>query len=663
MFGSQAYVHVPETKRKKLDSKAKKLTFVGYAMEQKAYRFVDLQTDQITVSRDARFIELDNGTASVDIPTREEQKENEKVAEENEEDIELIPFNEEKEEDYYDAEGLDEGYEDNPNLTLRRSKRSNLGTLPQHLQDYTVGFAACAVEGPVDHREALKDRVWRDAMLEELESHQRNNTWTLVPLPEGRKAIGSKWVYKEKRNEENQVVKHKARLVAQGYAQRSGVDVDDVFAPVTCQATFRTFLSVAAKNGMHVRHLDVKTAYLYGHLEEEVFMRQPPGFVVPGKEHLVCRLQRSIYGLRQSARCWNRRLDEVLLKSGFKAAVADPCLYVGNSGNTKVFLVVYVDDILVASTNESELEKVCSSLEAEFELTSLGEVRHFLGVEVKREGNVFKISLQNYIDKLLKVFGMEQCKTAKSPMDPGYLKLADDGKPFEDPSNYRSLVGGLLYLAIVARPDIAATAGILGRRFSAPRECDWTAAKRVLRYLKATKCYQLQLGGDQQQSLTGYSDADWAGDVGSRRSTSGILFKFGGGCIMWASRRQVCVSLSSMEAEYVALSETCQEALWLRRLLRDLGETQNQPTAIMEDNQGCLAFVRSERVSRRSKHIETKERFIQELCARGEVRLEYCPTDRMQADILTKPLGPVKHLELCKLLGLNMEQSGEERSH
>ncbi|XP_065092439.1 uncharacterized protein LOC135713283 [Ochlerotatus camptorhynchus] len=241
--------------------------------------------------------------------------------------------------------------------------------------------------------------------------------------------------------------------------------------------------------------------------------------------------------------------------------------------------------------------------------------------------------------------------------------MIEAGEPFEDPTNYRSLVGGLLYLAVVARPDIAASAAILGRRFSAPRDCDWTTAKSVLRYLKATKCYQLQLGGDQQQSLTGFSDADWAGDVKSRRSTSGILFKYGGGCIMWASRRQSCVSLSSIEGEYAALSETCQEALWLRQLLRDLDESQNQPTIVMEDNQGCLAFVRSDRVSRRSKHIDTKERFIQELCVRGEVQLEYCSTDKMQADILTKPLGPVKNREFCELLGLYEDCSNEEISH
>ncbi|XP_038106651.1 secreted RxLR effector protein 161-like [Culex quinquefasciatus] len=184
------------------------------------------------------------------------------------------------------------------------------------------------------------------------------------------------------------------------------------------------------------------------------------------------------------------------------------------------------------------MAETCTGLKTEFELTDLGEVRHFLGVEVKRESDVYKLSLKNYTNKLLKDFGMEQCKAAKTPMDPAYLKVEEAGEEFTDSTKYRSLVGGLLYLAVVARPDIAAAAAILGRRFSAPRECDWTAAKRVLRYLQGTQDYRLQLGGDKNQDLVGFSDADWAGDAESRRSTSGMLFQYGGGSITWASRRQ-----------------------------------------------------------------------------------------------------------------------------
>lgn len=289
---------------------------------------------------------------------------------------------------------------------------------------------------------------------------------------------------------------------------------------------------------MIVRHLDLKTAYLYGSLDEEILMRQPPGCAVPGKEEYVCRLNRSIYGLRQSARCWHRRLNEALSKRGFKPSGADPCLFVRTVGTTRVFLLVYVDDMLIGSTNEFEVKRLFDSLKEEFELTCLGEVRHFLGMEVQRKDGVYGVRLQNYIGKLLLKYRMEQARNAKPPMEPGFLKTEDTGEAFEDPTEYRSLVGGLLYLAVNARPDIAACAAILGRKFSAPEEADWTAAKRVLRYLKATADYCLKLGGDPDQALIGYADSDWAGDVGSRKSTSGFVFSFTGGVISGASASQ-----------------------------------------------------------------------------------------------------------------------------
>lgn len=235
------------------------------------------------------------------------------------------------------------------------------------------------------------------------------------------------------------------------------------------------------------------------------------------------------------------------------------------------------------------------------------------------------------------------------------MKAEDTSVPLKDPNVYRSLVGGLLYLAVVARPDIAVAAAILGRKFAEPTENDWTAAKRVLRFLKGTKEWYLRLGGDPDQALVGYSDADWAGDLATRKSTTGFVFVYGG-VVSWASRRQSSVTLSSMEAEYYALSEACQETIWLRQLLNEFGERQQQPSVVKEDNQGCLAFVKTERSNRRSKHINTREHFVRELCLKGEVLLEYCPTDEMLADIFTKPLGPQKHQDFRKMLGLGVEQ-------
>lgn len=290
-------------------------------MEHKAYRFVDCETEEITISRDVHFLELGSGKSIVEFPISELEKrsEDQRRPTLREEEIQVSPRKEEHDEEVFeDAE--DEVTTQGEDR--RRSQRSTRGVVPRHLEDYVldsaVGIAACATQEPVNYREALESDEWRAAMQDELESHRRNHTWELVPLPEGKKLVGSKWVFKLKRNEEGKIVKHKARVVAQGYTQKFGEDFEEVYAPVTQHATFRTFLTVAAKRNMTVKHLDIKTAYLYGVLEEEVFMRQPPGCGAKGKEKLVCRLHKSIYGLRQSARCWNKRLNNTLSRLGFK---------------------------------------------------------------------------------------------------------------------------------------------------------------------------------------------------------------------------------------------------------------------------------------------------------------------------------------------------------
>lgn len=258
----------------------------------------------------------------------------------------------------------------------------------------------------------------------------------------------------------------------------------------------------------------------------------------------------------------------------------------------------------------------------------------------------------SYIDKIAVRFGLQAAKAAKCPMDTGYVSSMDTSGPFLDNTTYRSLVGALLYIVVCARLDAAVSESILGRKVCAPTENDWMAAKRVLRYLKSTKDATLEYKNDAER-LLGFSDADWAGDISTRRSTTGYVFLYAGGAISWGSRLQHCVTLSSMESEYVALGEASQEVVWLRRLLNDMGENLDGPTCIMEDNQGCIQFVQSDRISRRSKHIETKERYVRELCDQGVVRLEYCPTETMAADLLTKPLGTTKLRKLSRLLGLS----------
>lgn len=363
VFGCEAYVHIPDVKRSKLDQKAVKLRFVGYSEDHKGYRFLDQTTNRITVSRDARFLEHGDGS---------EQQQPEVLCEDSEQEIEIPckPLEPEgelcsdssfegwddatdgsSEEDFYGFDPEDqadatepEGVNNEEDRELQREDRRSRGVLPSRYNDFVVGVAECSLEEPTSFKDAVKITEWKQAMEAEIQSHAANQTWELMQLPEGKKVIGSKWIFKLKRNEVGKVVKHKARLVAQGFNQRFGIDYVDVFAPVTRLATLRTVLAVAGKRQMILHHFDIKTAYLNGTLEEEVYMRQPPGYEAVGKENLVCRIKKSIYGLKQSARCWNRALHEVLIRLNFKQCQSDPCLYLRYDGQKTVILLVYVDD-------------------------------------------------------------------------------------------------------------------------------------------------------------------------------------------------------------------------------------------------------------------------------------------------------------------------------
>lgn len=509
-------------------------------------------------------------------------------------------------------------------------------------------------EEPEDYREAMAVPKWKSAMQDEIRAHEQNQTWELVRLPPGKKVISAKWVYKLKRDETGQVVKHKARIVAQGYSQMFGVDYTDVFAPVTRMTTLRALLAIAGKNGIVLKQYDVKTAYLNGTVDEELYMRQPPGFAAAGQEELVCKLIKSIYGLRQSARCWNKALHAVLTEMRFKQCTSDSCLYVRHDKGVTVYLLVYVDDLLIGCIDEGVIDSVYHDLKKKPDLTDLGPVRHFLGLEILKQDGIYSMRLTAYIEKLVSKLGMDKAAPVKTPMDPGYLSSNDDSKPFEDLTAYRSLIGALLYLSINARPDISVSVGLLGRKAAQPNQSDWSAAKRIVQYLNATKAHKLTFGRGKDWKLIGFSDSDWAGDQRTRRSTTGVVYFYGSGPICWVSKGQDSVALSSLEAEYNALTVACQEAVWIKRLLKDLGEPVDQAITIFEDNQGCISFSTAERSSGRVKHIDTKRHFIRELCDRRTITLLYCPSAEMIADALTKPLGRLMFNKFIDRIGLSV---------
>lgn len=671
LFGSEAFVLIPPNKRRKLEVKSRRLLFVGLAQGMKAYRFLDISTDKIIISRDVKFIDSQNEEIiSIDENQKEKEGSNE---------VEIVLSNEatddgpEKEKELpshqldtiSDENGSIEGGEWNLNKKEENHRKGDENTdllrrsnrIKTKKYEKTLKANLTPLE-PTSYEEAIvcEDREkWIAAMNEEMISIDENKTWELAELPEHRKAIGCKWVYKIKQGANNEITQYKARLVAQGYSQKFGEDYDAVFAPVVKQTTLRILLTIAGRNEMKLRHLDVKTAFLNGNLEEIIFMKQPKGYVVQGKEKFVLRLKKSLYGLKQAARSWNMKINSILIENGFSRSNEDLCFYRKQVNGANIFLIIYVDDVIIGSKREEEIDKAENLLGQYFKLTSLGNLNYYLGINIeKEESGIYSMNQKGYIEKIIERFNLKDAKNSKIPLDPGYFKSREEEQTeFPDPTIYQSLIGMILYLAVNTRPDISVSTSILGRSMSKPNKTDWNEAKRVVKYLKMTKDFKLYLGQTtEEQILVGYSDADWAGDKNDRKSNSGFLFKLFGSCISWMSRKQQCVTLSSTEAEYVALAEAAQEAVWLKRILEDFGVFIENQIIIYEDNQSCLKLILNEQSSRRSKHIDTKYHFLKDLKNELVLNYEYCPSNYMIADALTKPLEVTKLNRFRELMGL-----------
>ncbi|XP_061477847.1 ubiquitin-like-conjugating enzyme ATG10 isoform X1 [Rhineura floridana] len=492
---------------------------------------------------------------------------------------------------------------------------------------------------------------WQQAMQEELQAMQKNGTWTVVKLPMGKKAVGCRWVFKKKKASSGEVQRYRARLVAKGFTQQHGTDFDAVFAPVVKHESIRVLMKLAAMQKMHINHYDIDTAFLHGDLKEEIYMDLPPGSV--SQEGFVCKLHKSIYGLRQSARCWNEKLDSVLQGMGFQRCKADPCVYVQRKGTQTNICAVYVDDIMYMYHDQQEEKEFREQLGRQVDTKNLGPVTHYLGTDIVRaEDGSITLSQESKINQIIEECNMTECNVVKTPMVVAFQQNVQE-TPCTEPEKYRRIIGKLQYLVKVSRPDICNAVSILSRKVEHPSEADWQGIKRIVRYLKGTKTKSLVLTGAKTGGLECFVDADHAGELSSRKSTSGIVMMWHGSCIDWSSKKQTMVATSSAEAEYVALSQACNELQWFTMLMQDLGMEIQLPITVHEDNQTCIKIATSEDHTKITKHISVRYFHVRDCVQQGFVNLTFCDTNNMVADIMTKPLCEEKFGKLVKRLGMS----------
>ena len=537
---------------------------------------------------------------------------------------------------------------------------------------------------PKTYKEAMASEdweEWREAIHKEYDSLIQNGTWKLIKRQPGMKVLKGKWVLDNKLGDNNQLLRRKARFVIKGYEQVFGIDYNETFSPVVKSKTVRILLILAAKYNMELKHIDFDTAFLNGTLEETIYMEQPEGFVKDGAEY-VCTLNKSIYGLKQAARVWYKAIDKLLQELGYKSCSVDPCLYTKLSKNGKlIILSIYVDDTAIAydKADEEEWNRDKEALAKVYKLKDLGDLQWILNMKVERDRNQKTITLcqKAYIEKMLERFNMKNITPAVNPEKYSNLHKALDGSDGikldkEQHSEYRMLIGGLLYAAITTRMDIAHIVGQLSRFLADPHQHQLDAAYHVLRYLSGTSDLGIMFGVSSEESMdakvsfgspvsssqpmTGYSDANWGSDLKDRRSVSGAVVRLWGSPVSWISRRQNTVALSSTEAEYMAIGVVTQEVLWFRMWLREvLGLTITVP--IYCDNVSAISMTSHETDHQRTKHIDIRHHFVRDHVVKMDIEMRWITTKDQEADILTKMLPTSRFEDLRDRLLTHCESS------
>jgi len=525
--------------------------------------------------------------------------------------------------------------------------------------DDELAMATANSEPPRTLKAALKTpqaNLWHEAATLEYNTLVENNTWEIVELPPGKKAIGSGWVLRVKNNSDGTIEHFKGRIVAKGFSQRPGIDFNEVFAPTFRPATLRLVVAITAIEDMELRSVDITSAFVNGDLDEEIYMKQPEGFHIGGP-NMVCRLKKSLYGLKQSACQWNKKLDSVLTGMGFKCIESDRSVYIYSNDEVKIFVPIYIDDITFASKSGASIEKYIQILSTHFKCRDLGPTHFLLGIAINRNRSTRTITLhqRQFAIDLLEKYGMSDCSPVHSPLPPkvelshSMAPSTQEEEDFMSKVPYLSAVGSLQYLAMMTRPDIAHAVAYLARFNQNPGLQHWKALKHLMRYVKGTLEHKLTYSGDKCSSLAfvTYSDSSHGDCVDSGRSTAGYVTMVAGGAIGWYSKLQTIVALSTPEAEYIAAVEAGKEIMWMRNLLSEFGYAVQGPSILKMDNQGAICVSKNPEHHGRMKHLDLRTYWLRNAVNNQVIAPEYIPTGEMVADNLTKSV-PVPKVKYCR---------------
>lgn len=643
IFGSKVYAKVTKSNLKKLDRRSEVFVFVGYATN--GYRLWDESLKKIKIYRDVKVIEDENTLVNVDdecqnrpkpinesydkeMPEEKPEDGDDSLMEENRSDD-----NEGGEENVSEhsgeenvAEDSEEENHENINIPVnyvgkRKSK------LPEKYKDFVMLSYKEAVSGP-------ERKNWIKAIEEEKCSLIENETWIAVNAEDvkDKKVLSNKWVFTKKENG-----KFKARLVVRGYEQVEGIDYEETYSPVVSNTSLRIMFALATKKDLKLMQFDVKTAFLYGKLddEEEIYMSVPEGFENQNK---ILKLQKTLYGLKQAPFKWNELFTNCLGKYGLKQTHSDRCIFTNGS----IYLAIFVDDGILIGPDKTEMKKMLQELTKDFKIKITENPTTFIGMEIKESNQGIKLTQTNYSKQVLERYGMTDCKPTNTPIALPSSKEDHLEEEIKKDYPYREAIGNLLYLSNKTRPDLTLAVGLESRRVENPTNQDIMDVKRTLRYLKGSEEAGISfLSSDKEESLNGYCDADYANDKSTRRSTTGYIIFFGKSPISWCTRRQPIVALSSTEAEFIAAADCVKELLYIKNLLKELLGIDVVVNLNM-DNQSAMKLCKNGVFNKRSKHIDVRYHFLSENVKQGKVNIVYVPTNENVADMFTKPLAHVK---------------------